>query len=246
MPRIYLSPSTQQYNEFVTGGTEEYFMNQIADGLEPLLRSNGIMFSRNTPDMTAASSIAASNAGSYALHLGLHSNASPAASYGQNRGSIVFHYPCSAQGAAAAGAIAGRLRQIYPLPQLVQVRATRDIGEVSKVRAVAAFVEVAYHDNVEDANWITANLTPIAEAIAAGVTDYFGLPFLPVVPLRSGVVDTSGSALNIRSLPSMNARILARAHDGARLTILNEWMGWYAVEFGAYRGFASAAYITLL
>ena len=246
MPRIFLSPSTQQYNEYVTGGNEEFYMNQIADRMEPLLRSNGIMFTRNTPDMTAASSIAASNAGNYALHLGLHSNASPPASYGQTRGSIVFYYPGSAQGAAAAGAIAGRIRQIYPLPELVQVRATTEIGEVAKVRAVAAFVEIAYHDNVEDANWITANLTPIAEAISAGVTDYFGLPFLPVVPARSGVVDTDGSALNIRSLPALDARILAQAYDGARLTVLNEWMGWYVVEFGSYRGFASGAYITLL
>jgi len=246
MPRIFLSPSTQQYNEFVTSGTEEYFMNQIADRMEPLLRSNGIMFSRNTPDMTAASSIAASNAGNYALHLSLHSNASPAASYGQNRGSITFFYPTSAQGAAAAGAIAGRIRRIYPLPELVTVRPTTEIGEVAKVRAVAAFVEIAYHDNEDDARWITENLTPIAEAITTGVTDYFGLPFLPVVPQRSGVVSTSGSALNIRSLPNMSARILAQAHDGAKLTILNEWMGWYVVEFGGYRGFASAAFITLL
>ena len=58
MPKIYLSPSTQEYNPYVTGaGSEEYFMNLLADAMEPILLLNGIQFSRNTPDMTAASSI---------------------------------------------------------------------------------------------------------------------------------------------------------------------------------------------
>ena len=43
MPMIYLSPSTQEWNEYVTGsGSEEYNMNLLADALEPYLRSNGI------------------------------------------------------------------------------------------------------------------------------------------------------------------------------------------------------------
>ena len=55
MPKIYLSPSTQEYNPYVTGaGSEEYFMNLLADAMEPILLLNGIQFSRNTPDMTAA------------------------------------------------------------------------------------------------------------------------------------------------------------------------------------------------
>ena len=50
MPRIYLSPSTQEYNPYVTGnGSEEYFMNLVADAMEPYLLANGIQFSRNTP-----------------------------------------------------------------------------------------------------------------------------------------------------------------------------------------------------
>ena len=56
MPIIYLSPSTQDWNHFVNGGTEEYYMNLIADAMEPYLLSSGIRWVRNTPDMTAASS----------------------------------------------------------------------------------------------------------------------------------------------------------------------------------------------
>ncbi|MEG0752337.1 MAG: peptidoglycan hydrolase, partial [Angelakisella sp.] len=44
MPTIYLSPSTQEANSYVNGGTEEYYMNKIADAMEPYLRSNGIQY----------------------------------------------------------------------------------------------------------------------------------------------------------------------------------------------------------
>ncbi len=77
MPIIYLSPSTQEYNDYVSGlGTEEEWMNRLADAMEPMLYASGIQFTRKPPDMTAASSIRASNAGNYDLHLALHTNAS--------------------------------------------------------------------------------------------------------------------------------------------------------------------------
>ena len=59
MPIIYLSPSTQENNYYVTGGTEEAYMNLLADKMVPYLDASGIRYVRNTPDMTAASSIAA-------------------------------------------------------------------------------------------------------------------------------------------------------------------------------------------
>ena len=58
MPKIYLSPSTQDWNMYVTGsGSEEYNMNLLADALVPYLLSNGIQYQRNRPEMTAGSSI---------------------------------------------------------------------------------------------------------------------------------------------------------------------------------------------
>ena len=43
MPTIYLSPSTQEWNQYVTGsGSEEYNMNLLADALVPYLLSNAI------------------------------------------------------------------------------------------------------------------------------------------------------------------------------------------------------------
>ena len=45
MPSVFLSPSTQEYNPYITGaGSEEYFMNLIADAMEPYLTANTIRF----------------------------------------------------------------------------------------------------------------------------------------------------------------------------------------------------------
>ena len=60
------------------------------------------------------------------------------------------------------------------------------------------------------------------------------------------MVDVSWGSLNIRARPDRSAPILARAYDGARLTILNQWQGWYLVRFGDVTGYASSDYITLV
>lgn len=116
MPIIYLSPSTQENNLYVNGGTEEEWMNRLADAMEPYLTASGIRYSRNTPDMTAASSIRASNAGNYDLHLALHSNAAPEGQYGQIRGILVFYYPGSVQGQRAATLVADGLKTSIHCP----------------------------------------------------------------------------------------------------------------------------------
>ena len=91
MPLLYLSPSTQEWNSYVTGsGSEEYQMNLLADALEPYLRANGIQFRRNRPEMTAASSIREANSSYYDFYLALHSNAAPEGQYGKERGTEIF------------------------------------------------------------------------------------------------------------------------------------------------------------
>ena len=64
MPSIYLSPSTQEYNIYYAGnGSEEYYMNLIADAMEPYLDASGITYSRNDPDKSLSQAIADSNSG---------------------------------------------------------------------------------------------------------------------------------------------------------------------------------------
>ena len=171
MPIIYLSPSTQEFNQYVNGGSEEEWMNRLADAMIPYLEASGIRYSRNTPDMTAVSSIRASNAGTYDLHLALHSNASAPSNYGGTRGIIVFYYPGSTNGKRAAELVADNLRAIYPLPNRVRTEATTSVGEVRQPRAPSVFIELGYHDNVDDATWIKSHLDETARAIVLALTE---------------------------------------------------------------------------
>lgn len=246
MPIIYLSPSTQESNLYVTGGSEEEWMNRLADAMVPYLDASGIQYVRNTPDMTAVSSIRASNAGNYDLHLALHSNSSPPDNYGGARGIIVFYYPGSTRGMRAAEIIADNLKVIYPLPNRVRTEGTTAIGEVRQPRAPSVFLELGYHDNEDDAAWITGHPDEIARNIVLSLTEYFGIPFLYPTGQRQGMVDVNWGYLNIRSRPSTTAPVVARAYDGARLTILNQYQGWYLVYFDGTEGYANSDFITLL
>lgn len=243
MPIIYLSPSTQENNYFVSGGTEEQYMNQLADAMIPYLDASGIRYVRNTPDMTAVSSIAASNAGTYDLHLALHSNAAPEDRYGSVRGSVVFYYPGSPQGQRAAQIIADGLKAIYPDPNLVRSEGTTVIGEVRRVRAPSVFLELAFHDNAEDAAWIKGNIQAIARNLVLSLTEYFGIPFFETSMAASGAVNVSYGVLNIRARPSRSAPIVARAPDGAPLSIRNQFNGWYLVEYNDVVGYAAGEFV---
>lgn len=246
MPIIYLSPSTQENNLYVNGGTEEEWMNRLADTMEPYLSANGIRYVRNTPDMTAASSIRASNSGTYDLHLALHSNAAPEGRYGQVRGILVYYFPGSTQGREAANLVADNLKTIYPLPNNVRAEPTTAIGEVRRVRAPSVFIELGYHDNPDDATWVKHNLDPVARSIVLALTEFFGLPFLEPRPAKPAIVDVSWGYLNIRDRPDVSSPVIAQAYDGASLSVLNQWQDWYVVRFDDIVGWASSDFITLV
>ena len=178
MPTIYLSPSTQEYNEYITGGNEEYYTNLIADAMVPYLRASGINFIRNDPGGTVRDSIANSNANNIDFHLAIHSNAAPESLSGMLRGPDVYYYRDSTRGRNDAEIIANNMKLIYPVPSLVSVVPTTTLAELRSTRAPAVLVEVAYHDNWEDANWIINNIEAIGENLALSVADILGVPFV--------------------------------------------------------------------
>ncbi len=177
MPKIYLSPSTQEYNPYIDGGNEEYYMNLIADAMEPYLKASGIDFVRNDPEKTVGNSVRSSNAGTYDLHLAIHSNASPDETRGQNRGVQVYYYPGSKKGERAAAAIAEDYKKIYPDPRLVRTIPTSSLYEIVRTKAPAVLIETAFHDNPEDARWIRENIDEIAQSLVRAVAEVLGVRF---------------------------------------------------------------------
>ncbi len=246
MPTVYLSPSTQEYNPYVTSaGTEEYFMNLIADAMIPYLQQFGINYYRNTPEMTAGSSLRDSNSKNVDFHLAIHSNASGPGQEGRNRGVIVFYYPRSANGQRMADIMVQNFREIYPLPDLVRAVPTTSLGEVARTTAPAVLIEVAYHDNVEDAEWIQNNIDTIARALADSLNKYFSTAELQPGTGRTGRVNLTSGYLNIRNGPATTAPIIGMAPNGASVNIIEQVGDWYRINYDGIDGYVSGQYINV-
>ncbi len=229
---------------YVTGsGSEEYWMNRLADAMIPYLNSCGIRYTRNTPEMTAGSSIRQANSGWYDFYLALHSNAAAPENYGNVRGIIAFYYPSSTKGQRAAQIFVNNLRAIYPLPDQVVTRSTTSLGEVRDSKFPAVLLELGYHDNVDDATWIETHLPDIARNLVLSLTDFFDIPFIWPTDPWEGTVSVSGT-LNLRSRPSTQSAVIANIPNGASVQVYGRYENWYVVRYGDYVGYASADYIS--
>jgi len=250
MPSVFLSPSTQEYNIYYDGnGSEEFYMNLVADAMEPYLDASGIAYTRNDPDESLSAAIAASNAGNYDLHLSLHSNASPDSMPGNLMGSDFYYFTPSERGRKAATVLADNFKSIYPNPSMVRAVPTMLLAEVRRTRAPAVLAELAYHDNSTDAEWIRSNIDVIARNLVQGLCEYFGIPFNETASPgydRIAVVTTQGGRLNIRSRPSTSSQVLAQIPNGERLTVIDSSGNWYLIEYNGIIGFVSGDYITFI
>lgn len=176
--KVFLSPSTQEFNMYFSGGNEEFYMNLLADVVEEKLIKNGIDVIRNNPDEPLASAIELSNINDVDLHLALHSNASPVSLAGQLEGSDIYYYPGSKTAENFADILEKNIKNIYPEPRLVNKRETTELGELQFTKAPAVLFEVAYHDNPYDEMWILENLNKIGDVIAESVAEFFGIRYV--------------------------------------------------------------------
>lgn len=249
MPSIYLSPSTQEFNNYYDGsGSEEYYMNLVADAMEPYLIASGISYTRNNRYGTVRQAIMESNEGNYDLHLALHSNAASEKLSGQLSGSDFYYYTRSRRGREAATVLADNFMSIYPNPAAVKIVPTTSLAEVVRTRAPAVLAEIAYHDNPGDAEWIKNNINEIAKNLVQGVAEFLGVLFVSpneYSGVRRGIVTTSGGRLNIRERPSLEATVLSQIANGETVDVYCTTGLWYVVEYNGILGFVSAQYIDI-
>lgn len=244
MPSVFLSPSTQEWNKYLTGGNEEMYMNMLADRMEPFLLASGISFVRNDPGQNVAGAIRDSNAGNFDVHLALHTNAGGGEFAGKLRGIDIYYSPFSTESRELATIIANNLENIYDGSS--RALPTTTLGEVTQTRAVAVLAELGYHDNPQDEQWIKNNLTAIARNLVESLTDYFGIPFVESGVVRSGIVRSGGTGLNLRAYPSTTGRIIASIPNGTRITVFGETGNWYVVQYGTQMGYVSKPFVEII
>ena len=170
---IYLSPSAQEYNiGYGDYGSEEYRMNRIADIVEKMLREQGYTVYRNNPNEKLSDAVRRSNEVNPDIHVALHSNASGEGFSAQ--GPEIFANRPNTPGDRLANLIYNEIVQIYPDPTKGRgVLHTSSLYEIIRTNAPAVLLEVAFHDNPEDAQWIIDNESQIAQAVVNGINSYF-------------------------------------------------------------------------
>ncbi len=243
MACIYLSPSAQEFNPFLSGGTEEYFANLIADAMQSYLDACQIRYARNRPWMTALQAAENANVFNFDAYIAIHSNSAPESLAGLLSGCDIYYYPTSVRGRRYAEITAAYYRTIYPNPTSVNTIGLDTLIELNKTRAPAILIETGYHDNPSDEAWIKANIKNIARVLVQATAAFVGVPFVEPPDFGVGTVATDGAGLNIRSAPSQSSDIIARAPNGATLTITCRCGLWYRVTLGGATGFAAAAYV---
>lgn len=208
MPRIYISPSSQEHNKGIGSfGTEEGEMNKIADVLIPLLVNDGrFEVKRNTPDMDVNQMAQASNQFKADLHIPIHSNA------GGGAGTEVYAYGPNTRSERLAQAL---YKQVAPLSPGADrgVKYRRSLVEVGDcVSATSALIELGFHDNVLDATWIMESTAAIAKAIYQGICDFYSYDYRTLgvcIPAAVPIIDRD-IYLSVRVLQSKSDELLAQ------------------------------------
>lgn len=177
MPSVYVHASPLP-NEFVIGGSDQYYMNKIADAIVTYLQQSGVQVTRSQPGTASANAIQEANNGDYDLYFSVYSNASPPYLSGSLQGPDILFYADSQKGQQAAEIIAENLAALYPRPNLVNAIPSRTVPELRESEAVAIRAEVGYRDNLLDAVWIQDNLNAIGRILALGITQALAIPFV--------------------------------------------------------------------
>lgn len=179
MKKIYISPSDQRENRYAAGNTNEAVQcRKIAAALVAALVRCGFAAMTNTDDGDGAMAarVRQSNDWGADLHLCVHTNAHD----GKVQGTRLFCYDLKGEGYRACAAVLDALAPVTP-------GASDNISvlhfyEVKYANAPTVYLEVAFHDNPEEAAWIVANTEPIAEAVCRGICSYYGVDYASPEP----------------------------------------------------------------
>jgi hypothetical protein len=71
--------------------------------------------------------------------------------------------------------------QLSPLTPASDKMVKYTFDEVTKTHCPCAYLEISFHDNVEDCRWILSHIEEIGVGIAAGIVAYEGKTWIPVV-----------------------------------------------------------------
>ena len=174
--KVYLSPSDQVSNTYCLGNTNEAEQcREICLLAVEAAKRCGLDAKTNTTG-SMKQRVAESNAWGADLHIPVHTNGAD----GKADGTLLMCYDLEGKGFKASQAILKTLGPLSPGSDYA-IWARPSLYEIRSSHAPCAYVEVAFHDNPVEAQWIIDNKEEIAEAIVKGTCDYFGIEYVPPV-----------------------------------------------------------------
>lgn len=180
--KIFLSPSNQDGNKYAYGNTNECEQcNRIADYARIALERCGFDVRKAPKGQNMNITIGESNVWGADLHIPIHTNAITNAGTGTAAGTIVFVYNNDPENLKLAEPIYKNAQDAIPGGYDYGVRVDPRLAELNSTNAVAAYVEVDFHDNPTVAKYIVENVEKIGEAIARGVCEGYGVEYVPAV-----------------------------------------------------------------
>lgn len=176
---VYISPSNQHGNLGVSsvGYTNEMDeMNDLSDYIVERLRAHGVKVYRNNPSGNINLWLRDSNYYGVDLHLAIHSNAS---TNHDNHGIETWIHSEGSNTFSLGNMIQDNLSSIYPYKNRKNYDrgvkyANGALGEVNdNYLPFGILVEVAHHDDKQDAEWIMKNKKLIGYNIADSILKYY-------------------------------------------------------------------------
>ena len=177
MKKVYVSPSDQVKNAYTAGNTTEAIQcRQIATLLVKALERQGFGAKTNLTG-SMYDRVKESNDWGADLHTCLHTNAYDE-KLGEKEvsGTRLFCYVMGGEGYKACKAVMARLAPITPGTS-DGISARPELYECRAAHAPTVYIEIDFHDVDEVALWIINHKEEIAEAIAQGICDYFGVEY---------------------------------------------------------------------
>lgn len=178
MKKIYISPSSQPANTYAVGATDEQTQcRKIAAALEERLNRCGFGAKAGLTG-TMYTRVAESNAWEADLHLPIHTNAFD----GSVAGLRIMVSQKGGEAEQIAKAIMDALAPITPGTS-DGISTYPGLYEIKSSKASCVYVEVGFHDNPEEAQWIIDHTEAIAEAICKGLCAYYGVEYTEAQPV---------------------------------------------------------------
>ena len=175
---IYLSPERRPAPHGKYWGMNIYEHNvccEIAEMMKPLLEGSGFSVIIANPADTMEKRVAQANALKVNYYMPIHTNASGNGTIaGTATGAECLYYG-NVGGASykANQLVYNELVKLYPSKR--GLKNGNAYYENKYTNMVSCYVEIAFHDNPEDAQFIMSSKQKIAGALAKGVCAYYGV-----------------------------------------------------------------------